>query len=281
MSDTQSLTRTALPEKLPDWGVLVLESHHAPDFRMEWRTHSFVKVLYALSGSGDVLIRDQSYPWSARDLVVVPPRHRNRLVDAPGSATSVYVLCVATSLLQFDRTFVRQLRPGPVRRSAHLANQVESRLRHLLFEQSRANLQTPVSMVADALQLLALVASQPAPVKRLRDDNREPTFASELDAYLESLSANFFEATTIEAAAAQAGIPRRRFTGLFRERTGVTWLEYVHGLRIDHACRLLRETTTPIPSIAFECGFGDLSTFYRVFRRRCGVSPGRWREEGT
>ncbi|WP_197443745.1 helix-turn-helix domain-containing protein [Maioricimonas rarisocia] len=279
MSNAQPLTRTALPETLPDWGVLVLESHHAPDFRMEWRTHGFVKVLYALSGSGEVLIRDKAYPWTARDLVVVPPRHRNRIVDAPGIATSVYVLCVATSLLRFDPEFACQLQPGQVRRSVHLANQVESRLRHLLFEQSRGSRETPIAMVADALQLLALVASQPRPAGRQKDDSSETPFEGELDAYLESLAANFFEATTIDAAADQAGIPRRRFTELFRERTGTTWLEYVHGLRIDHACRLLRETTTPIPSIAFECGFGDLSTFYRVFRRRCGVSPGRWREE--
>ncbi|MFG0335801.1 MAG: AraC family ligand binding domain-containing protein, partial [Maioricimonas sp. JB049] len=245
MSELQPLTRTALPETLPDWGVLVLESHHAPDFRMEWRTHGFVKVLYALSGSGEVLIRNAAYPWTARDLVVVPPRHRNRIVDAPGATTSVYVLCVATSLLQFDPQFVRQLRPGLVRRSAHLANQVENRLRHLLFEQSRASRETPIAMVADALQLLALVASQPRPAEHSATPGREAPHAGEFDAYLQSLAANFFEATTIEAAARQAGIPRRRFTGLFRERTGTTWLEYVHGLRINHACRLLQETTTP------------------------------------
>lgn len=32
-----------------------------------------------------------------------------------------------------------------------------------------------------------------------------------------------------------------------------------------------------IADIALSCGFGDLSVFYRAFRRRFGMSPGRFR----
>ena len=72
-------------------------------------------------------------------------------------------------------------------------------------------------------------------------------------------------------------VSRRTFTKRFREATGKSWLEYVRGKAIGHAASLLRETSAPIASIAFECGFADVSTFYRQFKARLGVSPAAWR----
>jgi AraC-like DNA-binding protein len=43
--------------------------------------------------------------------------------------------------------------------------------------------------------------------------------------------------------------------------------------------RLLKSTERTVLSVAFECGFDDLSTFYRAFKRETGVSPNHWREE--
>lgn len=255
----------------------MLESHHAPDFHMEWRTHSFLKVVYALAGAGEVCIRDKVFSYGPRDVVVVPPRHRNRVVDAPGAVTSLYVLCLAPEVLRFDRRLIREFRPGRVRRTAQFANQVERGLRGLLFEQSQSSPQKPLAMVAAALDVLTLVSRQPLETSGEEEGTRTVA-RREMAAYLEHIETHFFEASTIDDAAAQAGMSRRRFTQLFREATGTSWLEYVQQRRVAHARRLLDESTTPITSIAFECGFQDVSTFYRVFQRVVGCAPGQFRD---
>jgi AraC-like DNA-binding protein len=43
------------------------------------------------------------------------------------------------------------------------------------------------------------------------------------------------------------------------------------------AAARLRQTSGPITDIAFEAGFGDISTFNRRFRRVMGMTPGAWR----
>ena len=48
-------------------------------------------------------------------------------------------------------------------------------------------------------------------------------------------------------------------------------------LRIDHAKKLLESTSRTVLSVAFECGFEDLSTFYRAFKRETSESPNQWR----
>ncbi len=82
----------------------------------------------------------------------------------------------------------------------------------------------------------------------------------------------------MDAVARRLGVSRRYFSSLVRRETGVSWLAYRHRLRTDHALRLLQQGGAPIKSIAFECGYDDVPHFYRCFRRRFGVPPGRWRE---
>ena len=118
----RKLTDQALPERLPTWGVLVLESHHSPEFTMEWRTHPFVKVVYVLSGKGTFHLGQRTEPFSTGDVIVVAPGTRNRIEDDPGSAPSLYVCCIAKSLLRFDSDAVDWLATRVIRGDGHFAN---------------------------------------------------------------------------------------------------------------------------------------------------------------
>ena len=270
------LTRRALPEDLPEWGVLLLESHHDPAFTMEWRTHPFHKWIYVLRGRGRFLLHRREFFFSAGDVIAVPAGTPNRIVDLPGAASSLYVCCVADQLLSFDRSLRGRLPAGPLAPDGHFANRVAALMRRLAFAQSRATPTRPIGMVADALRMVQLAtehegSSAPTPVAR-----RSPERQAMVD-YVRRLRADFFEATTLDDAAAGLGMSRRTFTRLFAETTGISWLRFVRDLAIDHARERLRGSDLPIASVAFECGFNDLSTFYRHFKQRCGRSPAAYR----
>lgn len=70
-----------------------------------------------------------------------------------------------------------------------------------------------------------------------------------------------------------------RYVQMTFARMGTTPSAYVRSRRLDHAARLLANPgyDTPITSIALDSGFGDLSTFCRLFRCRHGVSPSEYR----
>jgi transcriptional regulator GlxA family with amidase domain len=58
----------------------------------------------------------------------------------------------------------------------------------------------------------------------------------------------------------------------------VTPHEFVEGVRIDYARKLLEATERPMKIVAFECGFGTPDQMRSAFQRRLGVSPLRYRE---
>ena len=60
------------------------------------------------------------------------------------------------------------------------------------------------------------------------------------------------------------------------EQEGSTFTEYVHAQRLGRAYCLLSDRhrcSDKISSVALDCGFGDVSYFKRVFRRRFGAAP--------
>ena len=97
--------------------------------------------------------------------------------------------------------------------------------------------------------------------------------------YAEALENEFWKNEDIDTVAQTLGLSRRRFTQLFREIVGESWQKRVTGLRMKYAADLLQRTSLSIRSIAFECGYRDLSHFYRVFKQMHGMSPGQYRAD--
>jgi AraC-like DNA-binding protein len=77
------------------------------------------------------------------------------------------------------------------------------------------------------------------------------------------------------AAAARLGVTPR-YVQMILEVTGRSFSEHVLEQRLERAFIVLRDPQQrgrKIAAIAFACGFGDLSYFNRVFRRRYGATP--------
>ncbi|MEW6451821.1 MAG: helix-turn-helix domain-containing protein [Pseudomonadota bacterium] len=80
---------------------------------------------------------------------------------------------------------------------------------------------------------------------------------------------------TIESLTRRHGISASYVRRLFAD-DGTSYTDFVLDQRLARALRLLtdaRLADRTISAIAFECGFGDLSYFNRVFRRRYGMTP--------
>jgi AraC family transcriptional activator of tynA and feaB len=82
------------------------------------------------------------------------------------------------------------------------------------------------------------------------------------------------------AAAARALGFSERWAHALMAPTGRSFREHLVARRIERSAIMLRDATMkdmPVARIAFQCGFNDLTTFYRRFRRRHGQAPGAWR----
>jgi AraC family transcriptional regulator len=93
--------------------------------------------------------------------------------------------------------------------------------------------------------------------------------------YLES---NFLRPVSLAEIAGAAGVHRVHLSREFRRYFSTTVGEYLRRKRVEHACRLIAASETPLVEIAMTCGFSDQSHFSATFRRQMGLTPARYRQ---
>ncbi|WP_051507126.1 helix-turn-helix domain-containing protein [Saccharibacillus sacchari] len=93
---------------------------------------------------------------------------------------------------------------------------------------------------------------------------------------LSGLEHRLAEDWTVARLAEASGLTSRQYASVFRSITGLSPLEYLNELRIEHAGRLLRRGDGPLREVASRTGFRDEYYFSRRFRAATGSSPGRY-----
>jgi AraC-like DNA-binding protein len=100
--------------------------------------------------------------------------------------------------------------------------------------------------------------------------------AARLHAIKQDIARNLGRADLSVAALAARHNCTPRFIQRLFDAEGTTFTEYVLAQRLVHAHRALcdpHHSGEKIAAVAYDCGFGDLSYFNRVFRRRYGTAP--------
>ncbi len=93
----------------------------------------------------------------------------------------------------------------------------------------------------------------------------------------EWLREHFRQPGVVARVVGHAQVPERTLKRRFKQATGLALIDYVQNLRIEEAKRLLETTETTVDEICFAVGYEDPSFFRRLFRRRTGVAPARYR----
>jgi transcriptional regulator GlxA family with amidase domain len=91
------------------------------------------------------------------------------------------------------------------------------------------------------------------------------------------LADHYREPGAVARAVAHAGVPERTLKRRFKQATGLALIDYVQNLRIEEAKRLLETGDRPVDDVGFGVGYEEPSFFRRLFKRRTGLSPARYR----
>ena len=82
---------------------------------------------------------------------------------------------------------------------------------------------------------------------------------------------------TLESVARHMQISTRTLTRIFRRCSGESFHEHLQELRLNEARRLLETGSVPVAEIAQKLGFCDSGYFGKVFKKRFGFPPGKFR----
>jgi transcriptional regulator GlxA family with amidase domain len=84
---------------------------------------------------------------------------------------------------------------------------------------------------------------------------------------------------TLNELVTQVQCTPRHFSRVFNEVVGMSFRKKQSEVRLLRAQELLATTESKVLDVAMESGFQSVSLFNLMFKRRFGVTPGRWREK--
>jgi AraC-like DNA-binding protein len=93
------------------------------------------------------------------------------------------------------------------------------------------------------------------------------------------LESSYTQPVRLDDLAARITLSPAHLSRHFGRRMGMGIVEFVHRLRCEEACRLLRWSEESIGRIAMRVGYDEIAYFSRCFRRQIGQSPRQYRRE--
>lgn len=84
---------------------------------------------------------------------------------------------------------------------------------------------------------------------------------------------NYKKEISLQEIAAISNLSITSFCRYFKLMTKKTFYDFLIEIRVSHACRLLIEDKMPTEVICFECGFNNVSNFYRHFKKVTEMTP--------
>ncbi len=89
---------------------------------------------------------------------------------------------------------------------------------------------------------------------------------------------NFDKDISLDDVSRKVNISPYYFSKIFKEESGLNFIEYLTNIRIDKAKELLSGSDMSIKEICSACGYTDPNYFSRSFKKNVGVTPTEYKE---
>jgi AraC-like DNA-binding protein/mannose-6-phosphate isomerase-like protein (cupin superfamily) len=266
---------------LPESGILVFESCHSTQPLSSTAHTPHHKLVWAPLGRGYVESAGREISLRRDALFLIPAGFTYRLVDDAASPLTLVMAIFTPAVVQQSAPLAQLVGMLPAPEGGKLAigmlnsyrrEAVRSAFKRMLLEQSRGAIGAAAMLHVGLVELLVhLVRAEPGRPE-------QATRAESIAGTLEYLDDYFHTAIGVNDLAQMCGISGRRYSELFKRKTGKTVVQYLNEKRIAYAKARLVESKR-IAFAAFAAGFGDVPHFYRVFKKVAGVTPGQYLEQ--
>ena len=249
-----------------------------PQYTTDMHTHSDHELYFLLSGQRRYFIGRSIYDVSPGNLVIVPKTELHKTTSPGKMGYDRYVLFFADedvadfiSLLG-EKSYNRLMTGGCLLLPPETVKLIQEQLTQMHQCYGSDDPYEGVFLV-NQLRNLLLYA--------LRHGKRCPPCTGEsadkIQQVARYVSENFHLPLTLHQGAQLACMEDTYFSKRFKTLTGFGFQEYLTGIRLREAKRLLEHTELSVGQIAERCGFSGGNYFGDAFRKLTGMSPSHYR----
>ena len=249
-----------------------------------WHWHSYFEITCVLEGKGNYFVNGQEYTMEKDDVIIfnnVEPHGWNLLSGDMKLLVMIFSPeFVAEKISVFD---TRYLKPF-VERGSNFKNrlgredeinpEIRVGIQEIYKEWQDRKEGYPLMIKANVLRILTML------IRSYQDESKSDEMLKEkktamkrLEQAFSYIDEHYCEKITLEEVSSSVYMSANYFSSYFRKVTNISFSDYVTRMRISHARELLREGKKNVTEIAMECGFHNISNFYRLYKKQVGKPP--------
>lgn len=154
------------------------------------------------------------------------------------------------------------------------------RLWERLYEEHESELAwKPIRLRALLLEIFTLFVRSGGKRETAGTERRRPGSVKGIWPVVQYMYDHYLEPLTLTSLSERFNIHPTQLSTQFGELYGIHFVDFLHELRIRHACSLLMSSDLPITQVAYESGFSSYPTFSRAFLRIKEMTPRQYREQ--
>lgn len=249
--------------------------------------HDEVELIVIKKGKGQVMLDLQTHTVTEGEMVLILPGHLHSISEVPGHSMEYENILFLPSLLTglagdlCTQQYLAPLFAGDLRVTsifdANISYYAEyCQLIHTIDTLcSEEPLGYQLGIKGLLYQFFFLL------VQNAEKDSRplpERKSFQKLKTIIKYIEDHYASSVTIEDMAQITYYSKSHFMKFFKTNMGMGFTEYLNNYRLTIAARLLRSSDDSVLDIAEQCGFGNLSYFNRLFKRKYGDSPRHYRK---
>lgn len=256
-----------------------------PNFGRIWHFHPELELHYTIRGKGVRFIGDNVDNFSEGELILLGESlpHTWRCDEHfyqhdPSVSVEAIVLqflpeCLGKGFTELPETFLIPKLYEKAKQGLIIEGQTKTEVIDLLY---RAHNTAGIGRLICFIEILKIlsetdeystIASAHAFYKSSEKENIRLN-----NIYTYTL-ANFKREISLSEVAAISNLSVTSFCRYFKMMTKKPYYDFLIEIRISHACRMLIEDKYPIEVLCFDCGFNNVSNFYRHFKKVTGMTP--------
>ena len=259
--------------------------HHSGDFQVVVRDirqlsqqeNDALTLLWLLEGSVELRDSEKSRYLQADELAIVN-RHRRWSLHSKTANVVMALSLNAGWLTRLDGDFF-----ASAYQSSSETRDAEDTLRYLMRQLLVLGLVNPQAhyrleanrWLSEIALLLASRFSRPLTAQASRGAER---WSQRINRVVARIDANYQRRLSLQEIAAAEFVSEAWLSRLFRKEVGVSFMQYITGLRLRKAAEQLTTTRQSIQQIAQQQGFASSRVMSDLFKREHGLTPRQFRQ---
>jgi AraC-like DNA-binding protein len=258
----------------------------SPDFSAIWHYHPELELHYVIRGEGIRLVGDNISSFSADELVFLGEnlphswRLNEEFIKDNGRQNAQAMLlqflpdCLGKNIISLPEAYMIPKLFEKAKSGMIIHGQTKKTLVNLLLQSQNATNMDRIIILLTILKTLAETEEYDQIVNTkntLYQSNEAENLR--INKICNYTLAHYKNDITLQEVASLSNLSVTSFCRYFKAMTKKTYYDFLIETRVSNACRFLIENKLPTEVICFDCGFKNVSNFYRHFKNVTGLTP--------